>query len=165
MKKIILLAAILMTGTSVFAASPASKFMGNFSLVDSKIDGETFCFQGITIAEEDDGLISLYRSDMSGYGPMISAELNGEPRENSASHGEALSGRKGKDTVTLENGVLTFKYKGVNNFMGIPTTRESDTISIALAKDGKTLAVTRSTFEGPVVGIGKKAKALCAYQK
>lgn len=163
MTKSILAVAVLLASTSSFAAPTIKNFIGSYDLVDSKVEGEAFCFQRITISKEDDGTIGLYREDTS-YGPMINAELNGPGRKNSASHGEALGGRKGKDVVTLNNGILTFEYKGTQSFLGVPAARESDTISIAIAKDGKTLAVTRTMFEGAIAGIGKKGKALCAYK-
>lgn len=163
MMKSVLATAVLLASTSAFAAPTIKNFIGTYDLVANQVEGETFCFPRITISEEDDGTIGLYREDSS-YGPMIHAELNGPLRSDSGSHGEALGGRKGKDSVTLDNGVLTFEYRGTQTFMGVPAGRESDKISITIAKDGKTLAVTRTTFEGPISGIGKKAKALCGYR-
>lgn len=164
MVKTIIASAILMTSVSGFAATSINDFIGTYQLADKKVEGDTFCFSQITINQEDDGTIGIYREDTS-YGPMINAELNGSPRKNSASHGEAMSSRKGKDSVTLKNDVLTFEYSGTTSLLGVPVGRESDTISAKLAQGGKSLAVTRTTFEGPIAGIGKKGKALCAYTK
>lgn len=163
MTKFLLIPALMLAATSSFAAGSVQKFTGNFKLVDSKTDNNAFCFEGIAI-REDKGLVSIYRSDISGYGPMISAELNGEARETSGSHGEAMSSSKGTDTVTLKNDILTFEYKGITKLFGIPAGRESDTLAIQIAKDGKTLAVTRTTFEGSIAGIGTKGTALCVYR-
>ncbi|WII72881.1 hypothetical protein QJS83_03225 [Bdellovibrio sp. 22V] len=163
MKKTILFG-MLMLGTSVSSASTVQKFIGDYQLQKSQVDGETFCYQGIMI-REDDGLLSLYRSDIS-YSALISAEVNGEAREVSASHGEAMTSTKGKDTVTLDkSGTLTFDFTGRSNILGIPAMRESDSLALKLSADGKTAYAVRKTFEGPVAGLGKKGKALCEYRK
>ncbi len=164
MVKAFLATAILMTSVSGFAATSINDFVGTYQLADQKAEGDAFCFQQITISRENDGTIGVYRENTS-YGPLISAELNGSPRKSSGSHGEAMSSRKGKDTVTLKNNILTFEYSGTTSMLGVPVSRESDTISAKLAQGGKALAVTRTTSEGPIVGFGKNSKALCAYTR
>jgi len=163
MKNVFLTATILFATNISFAASSIQDFLGSYKLVEQKASGNAFCFSNITISQENDNLVSLYREDSS-LGAIVSAELNGQSRENSGSHGEAFGSRKGVDIVTLKNAILTFEYKGTNSFLGVPLTRESDITSLALAKDGKSLVVTRTTFEGPVVGLGSKGTARCTYQ-
>lgn len=155
---------VLFTSVNGFAATSLNDFLGTYRLVNQKVEGETFCFERVSVAEDADGTVGFYGPDMS-YGPMIKAELNGAPRQNSGSHGEAMSSRKGQDSVTLKNDILTFTYTGINKFMGLPVSREKETVALKLAADGKTLALTRTTFEGVASGIGSKGKALCVYSK
>lgn len=162
MKKAILFGMVLLGTSSAFAAG-AKDFVGSYKLINDQVEGEIFCFDSLIIAQED-GLTNLYRGDASGYGPMISAELNGKKRDVSASHGEALSSTKGQDAVTLKNDTLTFSFEGRESFIGIPAMRVTDSVAIKLSADKKIAYAVRKTFEGPVIGLGKKGKALCEYQ-
>ncbi len=161
--KVLVASLVLLAANSAFAGA-ASNFVGSYRLTSSQVDGDTFCFQGLDIKQEDDSL-ALYRSDVSEF-PMYKAEVNGEVREISGSHGEAMTSYKGQDTVTLdEKGLLTFESKTVNKFLGVPATREKDSYTIQLSKDGKKVRAVRATFVGPIAGIGKRAKALCEYDR
>lgn len=155
---------VLFTSTTSFAATSINDFLGTYSLIDQKVEGETFCHERLTVSLDTENAISLF-GPSSSYGPMISAKLNGEPRKNSASHGEAMSSRKGQDTVTFKNDTLTFQYSGVNKLMGVPVSRETDTFSLKVSADSHTLKVTRIVFEGVAAGIGSTGKALCTYSK
>ncbi|MEK2646531.1 hypothetical protein [Bdellovibrio sp. BCCA] len=161
MKKTILLGMILLGTSSAFAG--AKDFIGSYRLLKDQVEGETFCYKGLDVVEEN-GLLNLYRSDITEYGPIISAELNGKSRDVKYSHGEALSTTKGEDTVTLKDDTLTFAFNGRESLIGIPAMRVSDSVAIKLSADKKTAYVLRKTFEGPVIGLGKKGKALCEYQ-
>ncbi|MDG0816859.1 hypothetical protein [Bdellovibrio svalbardensis] len=161
--KVLVASLVLLAASSSFAAS-ASNFEGSYRLTKSQVDGDTFCYNGIIIAKEENQL-AFYRADIS-YSPLFKAEVNGEARAVSGSHGEAMSSYKGTESVTLDaKGLLTFEFKAVNKFLGIPATREKETNTLQLSKDGKKLRAVRATFEGPVAGIGKRAKALCEYDR
>lgn len=163
MKKMILLGTVLLGTSSAFAAG-AKDFVGSYKLINDQVEGETFCYDSLVVAEEK-GLTNLYRGDMTSYGPIISAELNGKKRDVSTSHGEALSSTKGQDSVTLKNETLTFSFEGRESLMGIPAVRVTDSVAIKLSADKKLAYAVRKTFEGPVIGLGKKGKALCEYSK
>lgn len=163
MKKTFLIGMMLLTANSALAVT-AQDFVGSYRLVNSQVEGDTFCYQGVIVAQEDERL-SLYRSDIT-EGALISAEVNGPKREVSFSHGEALSKTKGKESVTLDDkGTLTFEFSGVESLLGIPAMRTADGVAMKLSADGKSLYAVRKTFDGPVAGLGKNAKALCEYQR
>lgn len=152
---------ILFSGFAQAAAT--DKFLGTFDLVKSEDKG-TFCYDGIVITSEGNTM-SLFRKDMSSYGPLYSAEVNGAPRDVKYSHGEAFSSLKGQDTVSFLNNTLTFSFKGRQSIAGIPAIRVTDSLSIKMNSDKKTLQVERRSTEGPVAGIGKKDSASCVYVK
>ena len=154
---------------AVFVSSSAfaglNDLIGHYNLVNSQVEGKTFCYRNIDIVQEENGLLSLYRSDTSEYGPIVSAAVNGAKRENSYSHGEALSTTKGNDSVIFKDETLSFAFDGVTSILGVPAMRTSDSFTIKLSADKKTAYAVRKTFDGPVAGLGKRAKALCEYSK
>lgn len=162
-KKFSLAIASLLLFSGVSQASVTDKFVGTFDLVKSEDKG-TFCYDGIVITS-DGNTMSLYRKDMQSYGALYSAEVNGTPRQVKHSHGEALSSLKGQDTVSFLNNTLTFSFKGRQSVAGIPAIRITDSISIKMNADKKTLQVERRSTEGPVAGIGRKDSASCVYVK
>lgn len=137
-------------------------FLGQYDLQNQHVDG-TFCFDGLEIIQEENRL-SVYRSDMA-QAPVYSAEVNGPARVVKGSHGEAMSSYSGTEAAVFKENTLFFKFEAVNKIMGVPMTRESDEISLVISNDKSTLGLRRKTFEGPVAGIGSRARAECTYQR
>jgi hypothetical protein len=154
--KVLLLASLAALSFQAFASNNIKDFVGRYDLIEQSVDGDTFCFEKVMISHRGN-IVDVFR-EVTSYGPMFSAELNGAPRETSGSHGEAGSSRKGEDTITLKNGVLTASYKGSVRVAGIPVSRESDSLEISLSSDKKGINVTRTTREG-----FSKGKASCRY--
>ncbi len=67
MKKLILVTMAVFVSSSAFAG--LNDLIGHYNLVNSQVEGKTFCYRNIDIVQEENGLLSLYRSDTSEYGP------------------------------------------------------------------------------------------------
>lgn len=159
-------AAVLFTSMTGFAESSAEKFFGTYEKI-KKLYGETSCFESFAIKKDSDSTVGFYTPNTSDE-PIINAELNGIPRKSKGSHGEAFSAREGEDTVTLENGILTFKYHGTTTSKYLPELEfvsvEDETIAVELK--GTALLLARITSEKDGHGeIASEGKALCEYIK
>jgi hypothetical protein len=161
MKKLFV-AALLMTAMHS-EANTADAFTGNYHLVDSQAEGKAFCFRGISIVKEGSSL-ALYRDDFPDY-VMFKAEVNGEIRKVSGSHGEAMSSYKGFHKVSLKNNDLEFSSRTVVSLFGVPSYREGDDYTFTLSNDKNSLEATRKVFEGVTYGVGLSSKAKCSYQR
>lgn len=154
--KVLLLVSLAALSFQAFASNNIKDFVGRYDLIEQTVDGDTFCFEKVMISHRGN-VVDVFR-EVTSYGPMYSAELNGASRETSGSHGEAGSSRKGEDTITLKNGVLTASYKGSVRVAGIPVSRESDTLEMTLSPNKKEFNVIRTTRAG-----FSKGKATCRY--
>lgn len=159
MKKVVFAALLLSTSS---ALADVSSFIGRYDLNASDINGETFCYDGVIISENEESELEFYRADVT-YMPLYKGVVNGEAREVSGSHGEALSSSKGKEKVTYKNGTLTFQYSGVNKFLGVPASRVQSGVSMKISEKGRVLTLTRKEFEGVAFGVGRDAVAKCEY--
>lgn len=161
MKKTFLLALVALTFQA--QAQSVQDFIGQYDLIDSQRDGDTFCFTGITIKKENSSL-ALYRNDFP-YEVMFKAEVNGSSRAVSGSHGEAMSSYKGSQTVVHESNKLTFSYRGIVSLFGVPSYREGDDYTFTISEDGERLKAMRKSFEGVTYGIGSSSMAECLYER
>ncbi len=160
MKSQLLLAVLTMTSSlSVFASSNIKDFVGHYELLQKQEAGASFCYKGVQIKEEG-GMVNLYRSDMTEYGPVISSKLNGGERLHTSSHGEAMTTTKYKDTVKMKDNTLIFSSIGSVKLMGFPIGSDSEISSFTLSTDKTTLKAERTLLEN-----FKSSKATCSYKK
>jgi hypothetical protein len=138
----------------------ANDFAGRFKLHSEIVNGDSFCFQEIIISIQGKNL-EFYRTDMSDY-PLYKAEINGEKRSVKGSHGEAFSTSKGSDQVTFAKSKLVVQYKGTESFIGLPSSKDSDTLTMSFAKNMDTMNMTREMKELSILG-SKKGLATCEY--
>lgn len=163
LKSILLLALILLGPQTQVQATPGSTplsvFEGDYTLVAHREEGRAFCYDAIRIVQEK-GLANLYVDQNMSYGPAYSAEINGPSRKETGNHDQGMSRSSGQDKVTLEKGVLSFQYKGVEKVLGVPVTLETDRLSFRWSPQSKSLVASREVS----VNLVKIDRANCVYQ-